>query len=192
MNKKWTAVLITLGLFIFLVLITVGGYASSYNKLVRLNENISNSWSQVQNVMQRRANLIPNLVNTVKGYAKHEKGIFENIADARKQLINAGTPKAKFAANDTLDGAIGRLLMIVERYPNLKANQSFNALMNELEGTENRIAVERRRYNNAVMAYNVAVKSFPTNLVAGFLGYSPKEVYFKATKNAQKVPKVKF
>lgn len=192
MNKKWTAVLIILGLFIFLVLITVGGYASSYNKLVRLNENISNSWSQIQNVMQRRANLIPNLVNTVKGYAKHEKGIFENIADARKQLINAGTPKAKFAANDTLDGAIGRLLMIVERYPNLKANQSFNTLMNELEGTENRIAVERRRYNNAVMAYNVAVKSFPTNLIAGFLGYSPKEVYFKATKNAQKVPKVKF
>ncbi len=192
MNKKWMAVLIAFGIFIVFGLIIVGTIASSYNRLVMLNENINNSWAQVQNVMQRRADLIPNLVNTVKGYAKHEKAIFDHIADARAKLAGATTPKDKFAANDELDGAISRLLMIVENYPNLKANQSFNRLMDELAGTENRIAVERRRYNEAVMAYNVAVKSFPTNIVAGFLGYTPKEVYFKATEKAQKVPEVKF
>lgn len=192
MSKKWIAVLVAFGSVAVLALIVIGTIASSYNKLVLMNENISNSWAQVQNVMERRADLIPNLVSTVKGYAKHEKAIFDHIADARAKLAGARTPKDKFAANDQLDGAISRLLMVVENYPNLKANQSFNRLMDELAGTENRIAVERRRYNDAVMAYNVAVKSFPTNIIAGFLGYTPKEVYFKATENAQKVPQVKF
>ncbi len=192
MSKKLIAVLITLGIFVLLVLIAVGTFASSYNRLVTLNENINNSWAQVQTVMQRRADLIPNLVNTVKGYAKHEKAIFDHVADATAKLAGATTPKDKFAANDQLDGALSRLLMVVQNYPNLKANKSFNRLMDELAGTENRIAVERRRYNNAVMAYNVAVKSFPTNIIAGMFGYTPKEVYFKATENAQKVPTVKF
>ncbi|MCL4479339.1 MAG: LemA family protein [Deltaproteobacteria bacterium] len=192
MSKKLIAVLITLGIFVLLVLIAVGTFASSYNRLVTLNENINNSWAQVQTVMQRRADLIPNLVNTVKGYAKHEKAIFDHVADATAKLAGATTPKDKFAANDQLDGALSRLLMVVQNYPNLKANKSFNRLMDELAGTENRIAVERRRYNNAVMAYNVAVKSFPTNIIAGMFGYAPKEVYFKATENANKVPTVKF
>ena len=192
MSKKLIAVLITLGIFVLLALIAVGTFASSYNRLVTLNENINNSWAQVQTVMQRRADLIPNLVNTVKGYAKHEKAIFDHVADATAKLAGATTPKDKFAANDQLDGALSRLLMVVQNYPNLKANKSFNRLMDELAGTENRIAVERRRYNNAVMAYNVAVKSFPTNIIAGMFGYAPKEVYFKATENAQKVPTVKF
>ncbi len=192
MSKKWIAVLITLGIFFVVAISVVGSVVSSYNKLVTLNENINNSWAQVQNVMQRRADLIPNLVNTVKGYAKHEKAIFEHVADATARLGGATTPKDKFAANDQLDSALSRLLMIVQNYPNLKADKSFNRLMDELAGTENRIAVERRRYNDAVMAYNVAVKSFPTNIIAGFLHYEPKEVYFKATENAQKVPQVKF
>ncbi len=192
MSKKWMAVLIAFGIFVVFILMIAGSIASSYNRLVTLNENINNSWAQVQNVMQRRADLIPNLVSTVKGYAKHEKAIFDHIADARAKLAGATTPKGKFAANDELDGALSRLLMVVENYPNLKADKSFNRLMDELAGTENRIAVERRRYNDAVMAYNVAVKSFPTNIMAGFLGYTPKEVYFKATENAQKVPQVKF
>lgn len=192
MSKKWMAVLIAFGIFVVVILMIAGSIASSYNRLVTLNENINNSWAQVQNVMQRRADLIPNLVSTVKGYAKHEKAIFDHIADARAKLAGATTPKGKFAANDELDGALSRLLMVVENYPNLKADKSFNRLMDELAGTENRIAVERRRYNDAVMAYNVAVKSFPTNIIAGFLGYTPKEVYFKATENAQKVPQVKF
>lgn len=192
MSKKWIALLITLGIIFLVVIAVVSSLVSSYNELVALNENINNSWAQVQNVMQRRADLIPNLVNTVKGYAKHEKAIFDHVADATAKLAGATTPKDKFAANDELDNALSRLLMIVQNYPNLKADRSFNRLMDELAGTENRIAVERRRYNQAVMAYNVAVKSFPTNIVAHFLGYQPKEVYFKATENAQKVPQVKF
>ena len=192
MSKRLTAVLIAFGILFVIAIAVISSIAGSYNKLVALNENINNSWAQVQNVMQRRADLIPNLVNTVKGYAKHEKEVFEHIADARAKLAGATTPKDKFAANDQLDSAISRLLMVVENYPQLKANQQFNRLMDELAGTENRIAVERRRYNEAVMAYNAAVKSFPTNIVAGFMGYTPKEVYFKATKNAQKVPTVKF
>ncbi len=192
MSKKLIAVLIAFGILLVVAIGVIGSIVGSYNRLVTLNENINNSWAQVQNVMERRADLIPNLVNTVKGYAKHEKEVFEHVADARAKLAGATTPKDKFKANDELDGAISRLLMVVENYPQLKANESFNRLMDELAGTENRIAVERRRYNDAVMAYNVAVKSFPTNIVAGFLGYTPKEVYFKATENAQKVPQVKF
>lgn len=187
-NKKW----IVLGAIVFALVVFGGTCASKYNQLVTLNESIQGSWAQVENVLQRRNDLIPNLVNTVKGYATHEKEIFEEVAMARSRLIGAPTINEKVQADTALSSALGRLLAISENYPDLKANQNFLALQDELAGTENRIATERMRYNTVVLQYNVLVKRFPSNLVAKFADFGTKEVYFQAAEGAKEAPKVSF
>jgi len=185
MKRTWIPVLIVLGVLV------LGGGTCTYNRLVTSSENVDAAWSQVENVLQRRADLIPNLVETVKGYAAHEKEIFTEIANARSRLLAANAPAAAEAANGALSSALGRLLAIAEAYPDLKANENFVRLQDELAGTENRIAVERMRYNQAVQQYNTRIKRFPTNLVARVTGFSQR-TYFEASPSAQEVPKVDF
>ena len=163
----------------------------SYNGLVSANENVTGKWSQVENQLQRRSDLIPNLVNTVKGYAKHENDIFTNVANARAKLASATTVADKAAANGELSNALSRLLAISENYPDLKANTNFAQLQDELAGTENRLAVARKDYNDAAQAFNTKIKSFPANLYAGMFGFSAKD-YFKADEGAKAAPKVNF
>ncbi|HXJ36424.1 MAG TPA: LemA family protein [Candidatus Eisenbacteria bacterium] len=163
----------------------------SYNTLVSMREAIDAAWAQVENQLQRRNDLIPNLVEVTKGYATHEKEIFESVANARSKLLAAGTRDEKIDAANNLSGALGRLLAIAERYPDLKANVQFAKLSDELAGTENRIAVERMRYNDAVRAFNTAIKSFPTVAWAGWLGFETQK-YFEAPAAAKEVPKVDF
>jgi LemA protein len=187
--SKTVIVLITI---VVLILLSVGKFISVKNTLVEKNEAVKTSWSQVDIVLQRRADLIPNLVETVKGYAKQEQTVFGDIAKARSQLLNAGTPEQKISANAQLDGALGRLLLIVENYPQLKSNENFLGLQDELAGTENRIAVERQRYNDTLKDYNVYVQQFPNNVFASSLGYKPNTAYFAATEGSREVPKVNF
>jgi LemA protein len=163
-----------------------------YNTLVQRQEQVRESWAQVENVLQRRYDLIPNLVNTVKGYAQHEQQLLEEITRLRSQWGASASIDEKVASAQQLEGALARLLVVAERYPDLKANQSFMALQDELAGTENRIAVERQRYNEAVRDYNVAVRSFPTNLIAGMTGFKPNDTYFEAAAEAKPAPKVEF
>jgi LemA protein len=162
-----------------------------YNQLVALQQNIQAAWAQVQNQLQRRNDLIPNLVNTVKGYAAHEQQVFEAVANARSRLLAAGTRDEQIEAAQGLQSALGRLLAIAERYPELKANEQFNRLSDELAGTENRISVERMRFNDSVRAYNTYRNSFPTVLYAGWLGFK-EEQFFEAPPDARQVPQVDF
>ncbi|OPX90167.1 MAG: LemA family protein [Pelotomaculum sp. PtaB.Bin104] len=182
--RKW---LIPVVIIVVLGLLMVSGY----NNLVRLSEGVNSSWSQVQNQLQRRADLIPNLVQTVKGYAAHEEQIFTQVAEARAKLAGATTVGEAAQADQALAGALGRLLAIAENYPLLKADANFRALQDELAGTENRIATARMDYNNAVQAYNTKIKVFPTSLYAGMFGFGPKE-YFQAAAGAGTVPTVDF
>ena len=183
---------IVLIVIVVLILFGVGKYIGVKNTLVAKSEAVKTSWSQVDIVLQRRADLIPNLVETVKGYAKQEQTVFGDIAKARSQLLNAGTPEQKISANAQLDGALGRLLLIVENYPELKSNENFLRLQDELAGTENRIAVERQRYNDTLKDYNIYVQQFPNNVFASSLGYKPNTAYFAATEGSREVPKVNF
>lgn len=169
-----------------------GMYISTRNTLVSKNEGVKSAWSQVDIVLQRRADLIPNLVETVKGYAKQEQTVFGDIAKARSALLSAGTPQQKIAANGQLDGALGRLLLIVENYPQLKSNENFLRLQDELAGTENRIAVERKRYNDTLQDYNTYVQQFPNNIFAGWAGFKPNDAYFQASEGSRIAPKVNF
>jgi LemA protein len=169
-----------------------GSYVSSRNEMVRKNEAIKQAWAQVDVVLQRRADLIPNLVATVKGYAQQEQKVFGDVDNARAGLLNARTPADKIAANGQLDGALGRLLAIVENYPNLKSNQNFLALQDELAGTENRIAVERRRYNEAIQDYNTYIGLFPNYIFARWAGFQRNNDYFAASEGARQAPKVDF
>lgn len=164
---------------------------SSYNGLVAAEENVNSKWSQVENQLQRRADLIPNLVETVKGYAAHEEEIFTEVTKAREKLISAGSVAEKAQADAELTSALSRLLAIVENYPTLKADANFRQLADELAGTENRIAVARMDYNNAVQRYNSRIRSFPTSIIARIMGFEKKE-YFKAEEGAYEVPKVDF
>ena len=167
-------------------------YVGRRNEMVRKRETVNAAWSQVDVVLQRRADLIPNLVETVKGYAGQEQKVFGDIAAARSQLLNAKTPSDKIAANGQLDSALGRLLVIVENYPQLKSNENFMRLQDELAGTENRIAVERRRYNETVQDYNTYISLFPNNVVASMSGFSRNDAYFKADEGSRQAPKVNF
>jgi LemA protein len=188
MGKTWiiiiVVVLILLGVF--------GQYIGVKNTLVAKNEAVKAAWSQVDIVLQRRADLIPNLVETVKGYAQQEVTVFGDIAKARSALLSAGTPSDKIAANQQLDGALGRLLLIVENYPQLKSNENFLRLQDELAGTENRIAVERKRYNDSLQDYNTYIQQFPASIYAKWAGFKPNDAYFAASEGSRQVPKVNF
>jgi len=191
MKKGLAGCLIVGGALLLILLIGALMFTGTYNRLVSQNEQVNQAWAQVQNVLQRRADLIPNLVETVKGYATHEKEVFENVAEARSRLAGATSPREAAAANAGLTGALGRLLAIAENYPQLKANENFIRLQDELAGTENRITVERMRYNEAVRGFNTSIKRFPTNVLAGMFKFGERE-YFEAEASAQTVPKVKF
>ncbi|MGC2111696.1 MAG: LemA family protein [Candidatus Korobacteraceae bacterium] len=178
---------------IVLLLVGVGGtFVGHRNEMVRKREAVNAAWSQVDVVLQRRADLIPNLVETVKGYASQEQKVFGDIAAARAALIGAKTPQDKIAANGQLDSALGRLLVVVENYPQLRSNENFLRLQDELAGTENRIAVERRRYNETLQDYNTYIGLFPNNIVASFSGFTRNDAYFKTDEGARQVPKVNF
>ncbi|MBA4424253.1 MAG: LemA family protein [Syntrophus sp. (in: bacteria)] len=166
-------------------------FKGTYNQFVTLDETVKSSWAQVENQLQRRYDLIPNLVETVKGYAKQEKDVLVEVTNARARVGGATTVPDKIGANNELSGALSRLLVVVERYPDLKSNQNFLRLQDELAGTENRVSVERRRYNEAVQVYNVAIRSFPANLLAGMYGFE-KAVFFEAPAAAKTTPQVKF
>lgn len=184
--------LIVLGVIV-LAAIIVGSYLFGVkNDLVREQNMIQNNWAQVDNDLKRRADLIPNLVETVKGYAKQEQTVFGDIAAARSRLLNAPTPEGKIEANNQLSGALGRLLVLQEAYPQLKSNENFQRLQDELSGTENRIAVARRDYNEAITKYNTDIELFPKSLAAGLFGFHRNDAYFKTTEEEKKVPQVKF
>lgn len=191
MGKGLTTIAV-IAILVLIVLAFFGQYVSVRNTLVTKNEAVKAAWSQVDIVLQRRADLIPNLVETVKGYAKQEQTVFGDIAKARSALLSAGSPQEKIAANQQLDGALGRLLLIVENYPQLKSNENFLRLQDELAGTENRIAVERKRYNDTLQDYNTYIQQFPHNIFAGWAGFKPNDAYFKASEGAREVPKVNF
>jgi len=167
-------------------------FVSHRNEMVRKREAVNSAWSQVDVVLQRRADLIPNLVETVKGFATHEEKVFGDIAAARSALINAKTPSEKIAANGQLDGALGRLLVVVENYPQLRSNENFLRLQDELAGTENRIAIERRRYNETLQDYNTYIGLFPNNIIASLAGFQRNDAYFKAEEGSRQAPKVNF
>jgi LemA protein len=181
-----------LGIIGLLVVIAVGWGIVVNNQLVSLNEKVDASWAQVETVLQRRYDLIPNLVNTVKGYAQHESGVLEEVTRLRSQWGEAKTIDQKTAAANGLEQALGKLMVVVERYPDLKASQNFIALQDELAGTENRIAVERQRYNEAVRDFNITVNQFPASLVAGCRGFKKRDVYFQSAPAAKEAPKVVF
>jgi LemA protein len=184
--------LIVVGLIVLVGIVMAGSLFGTHNELVQEREAIKGSWAQVDVVLQRRADLIPNLVETVKGYAKHEETAIDSVTAARAALGGAQTPKDKIAANGQLDSALSRLLVVVENYPNLKANENFMRLQDELSGTENRIAVERRKYNETVQKYNTDIELFPKNIAASIWGFKREDAYFKADDAAKQAPKVKF
>ncbi len=202
MGKGMKIFLGILAVFLILIFIAYSSIKGTYNSLVALDEGVNGSWSQVQNVYQRRADLIPNLVETIKGYASHEKETLEAVIQARasatKPQINAGNlaqnPQLfqQFEkAQGALSSALSRLMVVVERYPDLKANTNFARLQDELAGTENRITVERRRFNETVQGFNQKVRTFPTNILAGMFGFQQRQ-YFQASEAAQEAPKIDF
>jgi LemA protein len=177
--------------FLLLGFVALSLSGCSYNKFVSQEEAVKAQWAQVENQLQRRNDLIPNLVETVKGYATHEEGVFKEIAESRSRLLAAKSPEESIAAANQQTSALGRLLAVVENYPNLKANEQFNRLMDELSGTENRIAVERMRYNERVQEYNTSRRQFPANLTAKLFGFK-EHPFFTAPEEAKQVPKVNF
>lgn len=181
------AIWVIVGIIVILVVVGI----SQYNSLVGINENMENQRANIDTMLQRRVDLIPNLVNTVKGYAEHEKEVIEDVSNARAKLAGAASMEEKADADNQLSGALSRLLMVVENYPDLKANQQFIALSDELAGTENRIAVARKDYNDAVKNYNQKIRRFPSNIFANLLGFEKAE-YFQAAEGAQQVPEVNF
>ncbi len=182
---------VIIGIVVILVLSVYGSIKGTYNRLVAGDERVQAAWAQVDNQLQRRYDLIPNLVQTVKGYAAHEEGVFIQVTEARAKVGGASTISDKMAANGELGAALSRLLLVVENYPDLKANQNFIRLQDELSGTENRIAVERRRFNETVRGYNTLIRSFPTNVMSGFFGFE-RAGLFETLAEAQAAPQVQF
>src|SRR5580693_522532 len=185
------------GILVLVVLLAIGlifgvMYVDRKNQMVTKNETVKSTWAEVDVVLQRRVDLIPNLVATVQGYAAQEQTVFHDIAAARSALIGAGSPQAKIAANGQLDSALSRLLVVVENYPVLKSNENFLKLQDELAGTENRIAVERKRYNDAIQDYNTYIGQFPNSMFAGWAGFKRNDAYFNAPETAREAPKVQF
>jgi LemA protein len=192
MGKGLLAVLGILGIIVVVILIAGGSYVSAKNGMVDRDQAVKSAWSEVDVQMQRRADLIPNLVETVKGFTKEESTVFGDIANARAGMLNAQGPAAKIAANGQLDGAIGRLLLLTENYPQLRSSDQFMRLQDELAGTENRIGVARKRYNEAIQNYNSFILHFPNSIWARMAGYQPNNAYFQATEAARTAPSVKF
>jgi LemA protein len=191
MSKGLKTLLIIVGIIILIIVIPYSYIKGTYNSLVTMDESVKGAWAQVENQLQRRYDLIPNYVETVKGYAAHEKEVFVKVTEARSKVAGAGSINEKIQANNQLSSALSRLLVVVERYPELKANTNFIRLQDELAGTENRIAVERRRFNETVKVYNIKIRTFPTNIMAGMFGFE-KATFFKVPKERQEAPKVKF
>ncbi|MBW2674703.1 MAG: LemA family protein [Deltaproteobacteria bacterium] len=191
MTKGKKNLLIVAGVIVLILLMFYSGIKGTYNSFVTLDEGVKASWAQVENQLQRRYDLIPNLVETVKGFAAQEKEVFIGVTEARAKVGGAKNIPDKIAANNQLTGALSRLLVTVERYPDIKSNQNFIRLQDELAGTENRIAVERRRYNETVRGYNVKIRTFPSNILAGMFGFTKAE-FFEVPESAQAAPKVKF
>jgi LemA protein len=186
-----------IGLIILVIILVLGfwlgsTYIGHRNAMVVKREAVNSAWSQVDVVLQRRADLIPNLVETVKGFALHEEKVFGDIAAARAAMIGAKTPQDKIAANGQLDSALGRLMVVVENYPQLRSNENFLRLQDELAGSENRIAVERKRYNDTLQDYNTYIGLFPNNIVASLAGFTRNDAYFKAEEGSRQAPKVNF
>jgi LemA protein len=182
-------------ILLFIGILIAGGigiwYITTRNHLVKLDETINQSWSEIDNQLQRRSDLIPNFVNTVKGYAAHEQKVFSDIADARSRLIGARTVEEKSESYNEVQSALSRLLVVAEQYPDLKANQNFTALQDELAGTENRLAVARKRYNDSITTFNTKIRQFPGSIVAGRMGFVPR-AYFEIAESARGVPQVEF
>jgi LemA protein len=191
MSKGLKTLLIIVGIIILIIVIPYSYIKGTYNSLVTMDESVKGAWAQVENQLQRRYDLIPNYVETVKGYAAHEKEVFVKVTEARSKVAGAGSINEKIQANNQLSSALSRLLVVVERYPELKANTNFIRLQDELAGTENRIAVERRRFNETVKVYNIKIRTFPTNIIAGIFGFE-KATFFEVPKERQEAPKVKF
>ena len=191
MTKTQKTLIIIAVILVIIIVIPIMYLKGTYNSLVTMDEMVKGAWAQVENQLQRRYDLIPNYVETVKGYAAHEKEVFVTVTEARSKVAGAGSVPEKIAANNSLTAALSRLLVVVERYPELKANANFIRLQDELAGTENRIAVERRRYNETVKAYNIKIRRFPTNVIAGMFGFE-KATFFEVPKERQEAPEVKF
>ena len=191
MSKGLKIALIVVGIILLIGFMTFSWFRSGYDNVIAMDENVKGSWAQVENQLKRRYDLIPNLVETVKGYAGHEKELFENIANARTQYFQAKSPKNKIQASNRLEGFLSRLLVLREAYPQLKANESFLKLQDSLEGTENRIAVERKRYNEAVQLLNTYIRTFFGRFFATLAGVSSAE-YYEIPEAEKEAPKVKF
>ncbi len=192
MSKGMLVGLGVVGVIILALFLVGGSYVSAKNQMVVKDNTVKSSWAEVDVQMQRRADLIPNLVETVKGFTKEESTVFGDIANARAGLLNARGPEAKIAANGQLDSAFGRLLALTENYPQLRSSEQFMRLQDELAGTENRIGVARKRYNDAIQDYNTFIQQFPNSIWAGMAGYHTNDAYFKASEAAKTVPNVKF
>lgn len=186
------AVVAIIAIIVLIAAMVGGAYVSTKNHLVTLDEQVKSNWAQVDVVLQRRADLIPNLVNTVKGFAAHEETVFDDIAKARTQYMNAQTPADKIAASNQMYPLEQKILALQENYPQLKSNENFLRLQDELAGTENRIAVERKRYNDSIQAYNTYLRQFPNSVFAGWAGFQPNDAYFQASETSRAVPKVDF
>ena len=192
MSKGLGVTLGILGVLLVVVFMVFGSYVSAKNQMVAKDQNVKATWSEVDVQLERRSDLIPNLVSTVKGFTKEESTVYGDIANARAGMLNAQGPAAKIAANGQLDSAIGRLLLLTENYPQLRSSDQFMRLQDELSGTENRISIARKRYNDALQDYNTFVQQFPNSIWAGMAGYQVNNAYFTASPAAQAVPKVDF
>jgi LemA protein len=192
MSKGLGITLGIVGVLVVVILMVFGSYVSAKNQMVAKDQNVKAAWSEVDVQLQRRADLIPNLVETVKGFTKEESTVFGDIANARAGMLNAQGPAAKIAANGQLDSALGRLLMLTENYPQLRSSEQFMRLQDELAGTENRVSVARKRYNDSLQDYNTFILQFPNSIWAGMAGFSKNDAYFAASPTAKTVPSVKF